>query len=1106
MAALMRNNDWERSSLGPVDRWPEALKTAVRILLTSRFDMWVGWGDDVAFLYNDAYRPTLGSKHPASLAKPTRELWAEIWPDVGPLIEQVYRTGEATWSEAMLLLLERNGYSEETYHTFSYSPIFDDDGKVGGLLCAVVEETNRVIDRRRLESLRILGAELTSAESPQEVLGAAQNALMSNTKDIPFSLTYMFYDGDAHLIDRSGFAGAPSDRVERLIAKQNKRWPLHDDGALINLDPGWPSGAWSRSPHQATVVSLRGQGGEDAHGAIVIGLNPHRPANAEYFSYLKLLGAQIASGLASSQARDAARRRAAALAEVASLREQAEQTLRQVNAQLAVEVETRTLERDRLRNLFQRAPGFMCVLQGPDHVFEFMNEAYYQLVGHRDLIGLPVAVALPEILGQGFIELLDEVFHSGRPFIGRKMEANLQRAPGSPLEKRYLNLVYQPIVEADGSISGIFAEGHDVTDQVVSEAALQELNAELERKIIERTQARGLTWQLSPDLLGALNSEGYFETSNPAWQTVLGWSEAEVASHSIFDFLHPDDVERTRGGFLLTQQGQAAIRFPNRFRCKDGNYRWISWVGVPEEGMVYCSGRDITEDVAAQEERDRLWTLTEDLLARADYAGNLIAVNPAWTRVLGWSEKKLLTEPYAAIIHPDNVPDVTAALAEMGRTGQPTRFENKILAADGQWTPIGWTVSPEPGADFFIAIGRDLRSDKARERELIEAQEALRQSQKMEAVGQLTGGIAHDFNNLLAGISGNLELLELRLSRGETTSLDRYVSNAQDGTRRAASLTQRLLAFSRRQTLDPKAIDVNALISGMEDLIRRTVGPAIEVEVVGAGGLWTTMVDPSQLENALLNLVINARDAMSGMGRITIETANKWLDDRAGKARELPPGQYISLCVTDTGTGMSSDVIEQAFDPFFTTKPLGQGTGLGLSMIHGFVRQSGGQVRIYSELGQGTTMCLYLPRFAGAAEAEAGAETHQSPEEGHGETIVVIDDEESVRALVVEVLNDAGYTVVEAKDGPSGLEALRSERKVDLLITDVGLPGGLNGRQVADAARVFRENLQILFITGYAENAAVGNGFLEHGMEVITKPFGVTALAAKVRDMLDRRL
>ena len=373
----------------------------------------------------------------------------------------------------------------------------------------------------------------------------------------------------------------------------------------------------------------------------------------------------------------------------------------------------------------------------------------------------------------------------------------------------------------------------------------------------------------------------------------------------------------------------------------------------------------------------------------------------------------------------------------------------------------------------------------------------------MEAVGQLTGGLAHDFNNLLAGISGSLEVIEALLVQGRLGNIERYIKMAQGSTRRAASLTQRLLAFSRRQTLDPRPTDVNRLVGGMEDLLRRTVGPDVELEVVGAGGLWLTRVDAPQLENALLNLCLNARDAMAPRGgRLTIETANKWLDERAAAERELSPGQYLSLCVTDTGTGMEPEVVRRAFDPFFTTKPLGEGTGLGLSMVYGFARQSGGQVRIYSELGRGTTMCIYLPRHLGPHDSTGESAVLDETEFGDGETVLVIEDEPTVRVLITDLLQENGYKPLAAADGTTGLKILQSEVRIDLLITDVGLPGGMNGRQIADAARVSRADLKVLFITGYAENAAVGNGHLEPGMAILTKPFVMADLVKKVRAMI----
>ncbi|KQP61557.1 hypothetical protein ASG40_02470 [Methylobacterium sp. Leaf399] len=501
-------------------------------------------------------------------------------------------------------------------------------------------------------------------------------------------------------------------------------------------------------------------------------------------------------------------------------------------------------------------------------------------------------------------------------------------------------------------------------------------------------------------------------------------------------------------------------------------------------------------------ERDRVWRNSRDLLVVIGADGVFRAVNPAWTAILGHAAEEVVGHSFLQFIWPEDAALTLDGLVTAVGRSDLTSFENRYRHKDGTPRWISWHTSTE--GDVVYAYGRHVTAEKEQAQTLRLTQEALRQAQKMEAVGQLTGGLAHDFNNLLAGITGSLELVEKRLGQGRLDAIPRYIDAAQGAAKRAAALTQRLLAFSRRQTLDPKVINLNRLVADMEDLVRRTVGPQVTLEVVGAGGLWLVMVDPNQFENALLNLCINARDAMPGGGRLTVETANKWLDDRAAAERELPPGQYVSLCVTDTGTGMTRDVIERAFDPFFTTKPLGQGTGLGLSMIYGFVRQSGGQVRIYSEVGDGTTMCLYLPRHLGEGE-----DTPSSPGSGtdglvgHGEVVLVVDDDPTVRMLVVDVLMDGGYAVMEAADGPAGLRLLQGEARIDLLITDVGLPGGLNGRQVADAARALRPGLKVLFITGYADNAVVGNGHLDPGMQVVTKPFTIDALRDKIREMIE---
>jgi len=400
-----------------------------------------------------------------------------------------------------------------------------------------------------------------------------------------------------------------------------------------------------------------------------------------------------------------------------------------------------------------------------------------------------------------------------------------------------------------------------------------------------------------------------------------------------------------------------------------------------------------------------------------------------------------------------------------------------------------------------LAEANDRLRAEAAERERME--QDLRQSQKMEAVGQLTGGIAHDFNNLLTGIVGSLDLMRSRITKGRTESLGRYLDTAMASANRAAALTHRLLAFARRQPLDPKVTDANALIVGMSDLLRRTISEAIDLRIETATGLWPTLCDPHQLENAILNLAINARDAMPDGGTLTIETYNGYLADmNAGLRPGELPDEYVCIVVSDTGTGMPPDVIARAFDPFFTTKPLGQGTGLGLSMIYGFTKQSEGHARIESEVGKGTSIKLYLPRHYGDADSVADPVAGAEMQRSAGETILVVEDELVVRDLIVEVLQELGYRVLQAVDGPAGLRILQTSERIDLLVTDVGLPG-LNGRQLADQARETRPALKVLFITGYAETVASASGFLNPGMAMITKPFPMEALVSRIRAMIE---
>nr|WP_306470326.1 response regulator [Pseudomonas sp. efr-133-TYG-103a] len=476
-------------------------------------------------------------------------------------------------------------------------------------------------------------------------------------------------------------------------------------------------------------------------------------------------------------------------------------------------------------------------------------------------------------------------------------------------------------------------------------------------------------------------------------------------------------------------------------------------------------------------------------------------------------------------VYPEDQPRMQSALQRSLDSGDDFIIEFRNLWPDGSlhWVDVrARAIRARNGRVSLLAgVTSDITERKLAEQQLrrlnetLEQQveertsqlrhneEVLRQSQKMEAVGQLTGGIAHDFNNMLTGIIGSLELLRRRLARGRTEDLDGLIDLGVTSANRAAALTHRLLAFSRRQSLDSKPVEMNELVNSMGELLHRSVNESIRLDMCLDPQLWTAEADPNQLESALLNLVLNARDAMPDGGMLMIETFNRKLDRTFTNAYEnLLPGDYVVLSVTDTGCGMPENVISRAFDPFFTTKPIGQGTGLGLSMIYGFTKQSHGHVSIESQVGNGTTVQLFLPRFRGETQAEETTEHATATEAREGETILIVEDDPAVRALVSQVLSELGYAYLEAGDAVGAIPILESSQRIDLMISDVGLPG-MNGRQLADIGRQMRADLKVLFITGYAENAGARAGFLDTGMQMITKPFAFDQLTAKVREMIE---
>jgi PAS domain S-box-containing protein len=574
---------------------------------------------------------------------------------------------------------------------------------------------------------------------------------------------------------------------------------------------------------------------------------------------------------------------------------------------------------------------------------------------------------------------------------------------------------------------------------------------------------------------------------------------SEVIGGLFFGHPEPGCFTERHERLLIGLAAQAAIGIDNA-RLYQAAQREIE-----QRRRAETSLRDLNvtleERVAsAVADRNMVWQVSQDLFVVCGLDGFYRGVNPAWSDALGYSVEELVGARFDALVHPDDAPAAQRAFEDLLAGVAVRDLDIRVRDKAGTYRWYSWACISE--GDLFYAAGRDVT-----ERRHLEAQ--LRQSQKMEAVGQLTGGIAHDFNNLLTVVTGNLDMLRRRIDRTGDVRLTRNVDNAIEGARRAAQLTSRLLAFSRQSPLEPEVVDGNKVVSGMSDLLQRTLGETIAIETVLAGGLWRTEVDPNQLESAILNLAVNARDAMPGGGKLTIETANTHLDEAyaASTNGEAKPGQYVMVSVSDTGTGMSPDIRAKVFEPFFTTKPVGKGTGLGLAQVYGFAKQSGGHAAIYSEPGHGTTVKLYFPRVmrvedrVQALPADALPLAH--PARARGELILVVEDEPMVRDFSVSALEEAGYRVLAAEDGPTGLALLERHRdEVVLMFTDVVLKGPMNGRRVADEALKIRPDLKLLFTTGYTRNAIVHHGRLDEGVELITKPFTVGALTKRISDLL----
>lgn len=769
-------------------------------------------------------------------------------------------------------------------------------------------------------------------------------------------------------------------------------------------------------------------------------------------------------------------------------------------------------ERELLSQMFEQAPTFMALLEGPEHRFVRVNPGYLRLVGGREVLGRTVAEALPEARDQGFLNLLDGVYQSGEPYAADGQLFASEPVAGGPVDNRYVNFVYQPIRDAAGAITGIFVEGADVTDRTLAAAAAAAAE-ERYRTVMTSIDVGFCVLEMKFDD-GDRPVDYKIVEGNPAFERQTGLVGAEGKWVS-------EIAPGLEAHWFELYGNVAKTGEPAHFENPADLFgRWYDVralrIGRPEDHRIAVFFSDISDRKRMEErlhdlnaslaeqvetrtqDRDRMWRLSTDVMLVAGFDAGVVSVNPAWTTLLGWEADDLIGRDFLSLVHPDDVESTLAEVAKLATGATTLRFVNRYRHRDGRYLWLSWTAVPDER--FIHAVGRDITSEREQAEALAKTEEALRQAQKMEAVGQLTGGIAHDFNNMLTGVIGSLDLIQRNLASGRPERVERYIDAATTSAQRAAALTARLLAFGRRQSLDLQPTDVNTLVSGMEDLLQRTLGEQIALEAHLSTNVWAACTDANQLESALLNLCINARDAMPDGGKLTVETRNEHLDERyAREHAEVEPGDYVALSVSDTGIGMSAATLEKVFEPFFTTKPVGQGTGLGLSMIYGFARQSGGHVRIYSELGQGTTIKLYVPRYRG--EVEVGSDEAGTIPLGAGETVMIVEDDPSVRLIVLEVLEELGYTAIEATDARHAIPILQSSRRIDLLVSDVGLPG-MNGRQLAEVARETRPDLRILFITGYAQNAAVRGGFLDHGMDMMTKPFAIDALATKIQQML----
>jgi len=914
MAHIMRRHDWTTTPLGDPRGWPDALKIPLRMLLTSRFEMWLGWGDDLHFFYNDAYIPTLGIKHPGMLGRPFREVWSEVYDEVADQVERV-RAGEATWNKALLLLLERSGYPEETYHSFSYSPLHTADGDVGGLLCIVSEETERVIGERRLETIRQLGAALVGATDGSAIHDAVRSTFAANRRDFPFASLQL--TGDTAHPAPSSFEAA----IARLSRGDGENGPI----VALPADIDWPTGDWDRPPREAISIAIPGPG--ESAGRLVLGLSPYRSKDAGILDIARLIAAQIGG----------------ALANVAAL-------------------QSERLRADRM-------------------------------------------------------------------------------------------------------------------------------------------------WTFSRDLMVVIDGEGVLRSVSPSWAQMLGHPLDQVVGHHFSAFVHPDDAGANDDALARARDDEQLTNYESRLLTADGGFRWIEWHSSTENGMIFAYGRDITQRRRAEEAlnesqaqfRHLVQGVTDYAIYMLDLDGHVSSWNEGARRIKGYEPDEIIGEHFSRFYTEED-----RANGEPQRALETARTEGRFLAESWRVRKDGErfrasvvidAIRDDAGVPIgFAKITRDITEREKAQRELEQAREVLFQSQKMEAIGQLTGGIAHDFNNLLMAVLSSLDLLRKRVPDDPLSK--RLLDNAIEGAQRGATLTQRMLAFARRQDLKVDRVNLPQLLAGMSDLVQRSIGPEWPISTNFPLRLPFIRADANQLEMALLNLIVNARDATPGGGPILISASKEVLAD--DPATKLPAGHYVRLVITDRGTGMDEETVRRAAEPFFTTKGVGKGTGLGLAMVHGMAQQIGGMFELLSRPGEGTSAVIWLP-VAQEDTVSAAAEPVAEPEPQIPRLrILAVDDDALVLINTAALLEDLGHDVIEADSAAEALEAFRARDDIDLIVTDQAMPN-MTGSELIAAVDEIRPGTPIILASGYGEDVAARSSAIRLG-----KPFNQSQLAVAIAKAVER--